>query len=273
MANSIPQLIFYSHLLHSTEDDETLFLKMLCGNWLARPTPLQENIVTGIGDLITQIYVPAPKDVEIGTTLKYADDSTSLVNQLEGIGILSMPFAETEFGQRKLDFTDSVFLGAEKRKYNLKFTLVAKKDEDGLKISEISKTLQALSLPTIETGYNALAAPKMFVPPLWRFGIGKGVGTDISYDWLGVTTTCVLQSVRVNPTAGGFPYAVDNLSGTPLPLMVSFSLGFIEYTPAFRDAKSTTNIVSRGSGISKTNAPTPRPAPTDQQQYNRRNPM
>lgn len=248
MSKSIPELIFYSGLLNSVPDSGSLFLKMACGDWKLNPGTITDDICTGLGPLITRIYVPAPKDIEIGNSLKYADDVTALSNQLQGIGILEMPFAESEFGQRKLDFNDSIFLGADKRKYNLKFTLVADNINAAKQISEISKTLQALSLPTIESGYNIATSPRMFTPPLWRFGIGKGVGTKISYDWMGQITTCVLQSVRINPTAGGFPYAVASPE-TPLPLMVSFSLGFIEYQPVFRKQGTNDTIVTRIQAI------------------------
>jgi hypothetical protein len=269
--------------------ENALFLKFACKEFenLAQPTALlgsgnANNFASNPGDIysgmwpgIAHITIPAPKQIQAFTKIKYVDDVNAImgaINDASQVGgvitdlILSRlppPLSligsasqilgkarEITTGRRDLDARDSMFHSAEKRAYNLTFTLVATTQEEARQVAQISNIFHALALPKKANSWGlnvgALYADKAFPPPLWRFGIGLGIGGAVDISWLGQTSFSVLQSVAVNTAAGGSPYMIeDSISGAK-PLMTSFSLIFIDYEPVYRTG-DTYRVIPRSA--------------------------
>lgn len=267
-----------------------LFLKFTCAEWSnmaagsllggrGRADNFQkdpDNIYSGMSNLIADIRVPAPKQIQANTKIKYLDDSNvvqGLINSGSQVGnfvtdtllstILPSPFdllgvassiggkiRDITTGRRDLDARDTLFDSAEKRAYNLTFTLISTNKEEARQVATIVNMFHALSLPqraaTFSLNVGALYAHKAFPPPLWRFGIGLGLGANLDISWLGQTTFSVLQNVATNTAAAGSPYMVDDPEMGAKPMMTSFSLMFIDYEPVYRDENSY-RIVPRSS--------------------------
>jgi hypothetical protein len=257
-----------------------LFLKFACREWknLAADAlnPLNgsianefaadpDNVYSGMNDLIANIIVPAPKQVQFMSKIKYVDDANFVTGAINAaskvgsaitdliVGVLASPLvgaasaiggiARDELtGRRDLDSTNSMFSNAEKRGYNITFTLISTTKEEAREVAKISNMFHALSMPTkfasVSLNLGALYADKAFPPPLWRFGMGTGLGGDIDISWMGQTSFCVLQSVITNTTAAGSSYMVEDPETGAKPMMTSFSLLFVDYEPMYRDGNS-----------------------------------
>jgi len=213
-----------------------IFLKMAAFKWFRAPSrPSPDELVANL-ETIYEVIVPVPKEIEHGSNILYVDD-VNIVDSIEGISdtldkVFTLGIGNVA-GFAGLDRTNSVFSRNEKRKYNLKFTLVATDGEEALEISRIANALETLTLPSLS--YNQSNRLTTF-PPLWLFGIGKDIDKRVEPSWLGQPSFCVLQSATISPTAGGFPYVLNISSNNmPIPLITSISLNFIEFEPAFRN--------------------------------------
>jgi hypothetical protein len=278
---------------------ECLFLKFTCKEWenlavssavsglplvgglvgTGMATSFAQNpddIYSGMSKLIADIRLPAPKQIQSMTKIKYVDDTNivqGMINDASQVGSFLTDFAlallpgpwsllgtasavagkarDVVTGRRDLDATDSMFHSAEKRAYNLTFTLISTNKEEARQVASISNIFQALSLPqrskTLSLNIGAPYANKAYPPPLWRFGIGLGLGGNVDISWLGQTSFCVLQSVSVNTAAAGSPYMVNDPDTGAKPMMTSFSLMFIDYEPVYRDGDSY-RVVPRSAG-------------------------
>jgi hypothetical protein len=281
-----------SRLLNSNQPPEnSLFLKFTCKEWENLQNPISSssnamvndptNVYAGMTPLIATIIIPAPKQIVSSTSVKYVDDSNAVqgvINTASSVGgfltdlaltLLPGPWSlagaasllggdvrKAFTGRRDLDATDSMFDSAEKRVYQINFTLVATTTEEARDVARISNMFHALALPQKAASFsvNVLTpyADKAFPPPLWRFGIGTGVNGTIDPSWLGQTSYTVLKSVSVNSAAGGSPYMIeDTLEKTnPKPLMTSFSLTFLDYEPVYRSEDSYKVIPRSATGVS-----------------------
>ena len=268
-----------SRLLNSNiPTTSCLMMKFACTPWknMRDPTKSAVNssvatdVCSGMSPLNAVIMIPAPKQMQSMTKIKYVDDTNALqglINTASQIGsvvtdlIISTynPFLgassmlagkarEISTGRRDLDTTDAMFSNAEKRSYNITFTLVATSDDEAKEIANIVNVFQALSLPNKQNSWSLnIATPyqaKAYPPPLWKFGIGLGINPFIDPTWLGQTSFCVLHSVIVNTTTGGSPYMMEGGK----PLMTTVNLMFTDYEPAYRMGDSYT-IVPRSTTI------------------------
>jgi len=66
--------------------------------------------------------------------------------------------------------------------------------------------------------------------------------------WLGQTSYTVLKSVNINTAAAGSPYMIKKGDDDVKPLMVSFSLVFVDYEPMYRSDTSY-QIIPRSADI------------------------
>lgn len=289
-STSTPERILFpsSRLLNSNEPlEKSLFLKITCTPWELLSVGQQvnnftndpNNIYAGMDPLICSIFIPAPKQIQSLTNIRYIDDANAVqgsINTASQVGgaitdialaLLPPPFnligvasaiigaARTiETGRRDLDSTDMMFESAEKRSYNISFTLTATTEQEGRDIAKIANMFHALALPQKSTtfSFNAGApiADKAYPPPLWRFGIGTGVGSNIDPSWLGQTSFTVLKSVNINTAAAGSPYMIKTTrpSASVKPLMTSFVLNFIDYEPVYRSDDSY-QVIPRSATI------------------------
>ena len=154
-----------------------LFLKFCCRRWVDTVSSgsgvFSSNYIkvdpydlySGMDEKITNIFVPAPKQIVSSTSIKYTDDTTTLtslknftVGTLEfftefmGIGKL---FASQTEGRRDIDNTQTLFSNAEKRSYNLSFTLLATTSEEARQVAQIHNSFQALALPTLRASSSS----------------------------------------------------------------------------------------------------------------------
>lgn len=228
--------------------NKKLFLKMKAFEWTRNPSRVvKDELLLGNSQVLSDIRVPIPKDIEFGTNMQFVDDKniietsktvSDLVGKLETI--------DNIFAYVAPDRTDNLFLRQEKRKFNLKFTLVAMNRIEAQEIIKISNQLVSLSLPQRDLSGSRLRQKYSFAPPLWLFGIGLGLDSKIEPTWLGQSSFCVCQSVSVNPAAGGFPYTIEVGNDTmPLPLITSISINFMEYQAAYREEGEPFVIVNR----------------------------
>ncbi len=236
----------------------SLFLKMVCyeftslrvGSSLSNSSASPYDVYSGIGNQIATIFVPAPKQIISNTNITYVDDTTalgSIANFGSTIGIFNILVGLLGFGEtglKKIDQKETLFDSAEKRAYTMNFTLSATNDQDAAQVSKLVNILHALALPEKTSNSGPLAGR----PPLWRFGIGQDITGKIDPSWLGQTKPSVLKSISVNTAAGGSPYAINHADGVK-PLIVSFSLTFVESQAAYR-ASNSYNIISRSESIS-----------------------
>jgi len=289
-----------SRLVNSNEEqrNKTMFLKLCCRRWLDTVSSSGYGLInpndlySGMDEKIATIFVPVPKQLVSSTSVKYTDDTTTLTSIksigigaleliTEGLGIGKAVATQTE-GRRDIDNTQTLFSNAEKRSFNLSFTLLATTTEESREVALIANTFHALALPTLKassaesTGsvaasagsgaaIGAIAGPvgiaigagvaavgslikidKGYSPPLWRFGVGMGLSGKIDPSWLGQTQLCVLKSVSVNTAAGGSPYSIEDSENMPKPLLTSFSLSFTELDPVYRLEDGIT-IISKNS--------------------------
>jgi len=270
--------------------ENALFLKFTCKEWdnlalFANPNANffaanPDDIYSGMADSVTgsflgTIMIPAPKQIQSMTKIKYVDDTNIVQGTVNAAGqvggvitdlalsLLPGPLKllglansvggkvrEMYTGRRDLDSTDSMFHSAEKRVYNLTFTLIATNTQEARDVATISNLFQALSLPSKQNSFGinigALYSDKAYPPPLWRFGVGLGLGGAVDISWLGQPNFCVLQSVIINTTAAGSPYMVTDEEMGAKPMMTSFSLMFIDYEPAYRTG-DTFRVVPRSA--------------------------
>ena len=275
-----------------------MFLKLCCRRWLDTVSSSgyglinPNDVYSGMDEKIATIFVPVPKQLVSSTSVKYTDDTTTLTSLksigigaleliTEGLGIGKAVATQTE-GRRDIDNTQTLFSNAEKRSFNLSFTLLATTTEEAREVALIANTFHALALPTLKassaesTGsvaasagsgaaIGAVAGPvgiaigagvgavgslikidKGYSPPLWRFGVGMGLTGKIDPSWLGQIQLCVLKSVSVNTAAGGSPYSIEDSENMPKPLLTSFSLSFTEVDPVYRLEDGIT-IISKNS--------------------------
>jgi hypothetical protein len=289
-----------SRLVNSNEEqrNKTMFLKLCCRRWLDTVSSSgyglinPNDVYSGMDEKIATIFVPVPKQLVSSTSVKYTDDTTTLTSLksigigaleliTEGLGIGKAVATQTE-GRRDIDNTQTLFSNAEKRSFNLSFTLLATTTEEAREVALIANTFHALALPTLKassaesTGsvaasagsgaaIGAVAGPvgiaigagvgavgslikidKGYSPPLWRFGVGMGLTGKIDPSWLGQIQLCVLKSVSVNTAAGGSPYSIEDSENMPKPLLTSFSLSFTEVDPVYRLEDGIT-IISKNS--------------------------
>ena len=289
-----------SRLVNSNEEqrNKTMFLKLCCRRWLDTVSSSGYGLInpndlySGMDEKIATIFVPVPKQLVSSTSVKYTDDTTTLTSIksigigaleliTEGLGIGKAVATQTE-GRRDIDNTQTLFSNAEKRSFNLSFTLLATTTEEAREVALIANTFHALALPTLKassaesTGsvsasagggaaIGAIAGPvgiaigagvgavgslikidKGYSPPLWRFGVGMGLSGKIDPSWLGQIQLCVLKSVSVNTAAGGSPYSIEDSENMPKPLLTSFSLSFTEVDPVYRLEDGIT-IISKNS--------------------------
>jgi hypothetical protein len=246
------EIIFKSNSLlygGNSSNNNKLFLKMASYEWRRDPIRASPDSISAAVDangnyqnLISRIYVPVPKEIEHGSNVLYVDD-INIVEQAKSFRDLLYKGAELGpgniLGYSGIDRTDTLFVRNEKRKYNLKFTLVATNSTEAQQIMLITTKLESLTLLSLRGGL-------VNFPPLWLFGIGLGLGNNIEPAWLGQPQFCVLQSVTVSPTAGGFPYLMDDSSNkNPLPLITSVSMNFIEFQSSYRKSSGSSEIVNR----------------------------
>jgi hypothetical protein len=289
-----------SRLVNSNEEqrNKTMFLKLCCRRWLDTVSSSgyglinPNDVYSGMDEKIATIFVPVPKQLVSSTSIKYTDDTTTLTSLksigigaleliTEGLGIGKAVATQTE-GRRDIDNTQTLFSNAEKRSFNLSFTLLATTTEEAREVALIANTFHALALPTLKassaesTGSVAASAgsgaaigaifgpvgiaigagvgavgslikiDKGYSPPLWRFGVGMGLTGKIDPSWLGQIQLCVLKSVSVNTAAGGSPYSIEDSENMPKPLLTSFSLSFTEVDPVYRLEDGIT-IISKNS--------------------------
>ena len=154
-----------------------LFLKFACREWknLAADAlnPLNgsianefaadpDNVYSGMNDLIANIIVPAPKQVQFMSKIKYVDDANFVTGAINAaskvgsaitdliVGVLASPLvgaasaiggiARDELtGRRDLDSTNSMFSNAEKRGYNITFTLISTTKEEAARLEALKK--------------------------------------------------------------------------------------------------------------------------------------
>ena len=259
--------IFYpaSKILNSNMPlSNTLFLKMVCTQFgsLRTGVILSKNlnpydVYASGGTELARIFVPAPKQIISNTNIIYLDDTTTLgtlANLGSSIGSIALQIltlgisniAVSESGVKRVDQKETLFDGAEKRSYTLNYTLAATNETDALQIAKMINILQSLALPVKTTnGVSEISGN----PPYWRFGIGQDLTGKIDPSWLGQTKICVLKSVSVNTSAGGSPYAINHPDGIK-PLIVSFSLTFLEVQAAYRETNSF-NIISRSESFTQ----------------------
>jgi hypothetical protein len=289
-----------SRLVNSNEEqrNKTMFLKLCCRRWLDTVTSgygliNPNDVYSGMDEKIATIFVPVPKQLVSSTNIKYTDDTTTATSLksfgvgaleliTEGLGIKKAVATQTE-GRRDIDNTQTLFSNAEKRSFNLSFTLLATTTEEAREVALIANTFHALALPTLKvsssesTGSVSASAgggaaigftvvgpvgipigaaigalgslikiDKGYSPPLWRFGVGMGLTGKIDPSWLGQIQLCVLKSVSINTAAGGSPYSIEDSGNMPKPLLTSFSLSFTEVDPVYRLEDGIT-IISKNS--------------------------
>ena len=289
-----------SRLVNSNEEqrNKTMFLKLCCRRWLDTVTSSgyglinPNDVYSGMDEKIATIFVPVPKQLVSSTNIKYTDDTTTVTSLksfgvgaleliTEGLGIKKAVATQTE-GRRDIDNTQTLFSNAEKRSFNLSFTLLATTTEEAREVALIANTFHALALPTLKVSSSestgsvsasagggaaigAVAGPvgivigaavgavgslikidKGYSPPLWRFGVGMGLTGKIDPSWLGQIQLCVLKSVSINTAAGGSPYSIEDSGNMPKPLLTSFSLSFTEVDPVYRLEDGIT-IISKNS--------------------------
>jgi len=281
------QILFpSSKLLNSNfNSDEMLFLKFTCTEWFNlattsktnRHTENPNNIYAGMDPAIATIMIPAPKQIQSSTNIRYIDDTNAvqgMINTASSVGgfitdlaLTFIPFVgpalgigsflggmarDITTGRKDLDATQSVFESAEKRVYNISFTLTATSQQEGQDIARIVNIFHALALPkksgAVSLNVGAPYADKAYPPPLWRFGIGKSVDGFVDPSWLGQTSYTVLKSVNINTAAAGSPYMIKKGDDDVKPLMVSFSLVFVDYEPMYRSDTSY-QIIPRSADI------------------------
>jgi len=170
-----PNIIYpTSKLVNSNEEqrDKTMFLKFCCRKWVDTVSSgagvfssnyIQVNptdLYSGMDNRISTIFVPVPKQLVSSTNVKYTDDTTTLtslkslgigaiesVTEFFGIGKL---FSSQTEGRRDIDNTQTLFSNAEKRNFNLSFTLLATTTSEAREVALIANTFHALALPTIK---------------------------------------------------------------------------------------------------------------------------
>lgn len=186
-----------SRLVNSNEEErnKTMFLKFCCRKWVdtvskgggsssylqIKPTDLYSSM----DDKIATIFVPVPKQLVSSTNIKYSDDTTTLTS-LKSLGVGALEFF-TEFagigklfasqteGRRDIDNTQTLFSNAEKRNYNLSFTLVATTTEEAREVAAIANTFHALALPTLRAT-SAESSGGVSVSAASGAAIGASVG-------------------------------------------------------------------------------------------------
>jgi hypothetical protein len=224
-----------------------------------------DNIFSGTAGQIATIMIPAPKQVQYMSKIKYVDEINFISGLIQSaakageeitakfiednlgsyVGTVSAVVGKTRdvmTGRRDLDIRNSMFSSAEKRAYNLTFTLLSTTKEEARQVARIANMFHALSMPikspTWQLNIAAPYADRAYPPPLWRFGMGLGIGGNVDISWMGQTSFTVLQAVVTNTTAAGSSYMVEDPETGAKPLMTSFSLVFLDYEPMYRSGES-----------------------------------
>lgn len=242
--------------------------------------------IPGLNRLKASILVPAPPQYKASTALPYTAEVLtpgqsiyeSLYNTFvpdtvkQGIESVGDLIQDATLGVMKLggalggaagfnqniqtDIKELTFRGGNGtyRSFDIRLYMPCLSVTDSLTASEIVKSFEALSLPTLLSAFT-LNTTHFFHPPLWIFGIGPLSSLKFDREWSGYPQLCVLTNVDVRKTAFETESlsAISDGSGQFKPVAYSVSLGFRELEPSVRQTNpfgQTSNaIVSRSAAI------------------------
>ena len=216
--------------------------------------------VPTLTNLKAKIMVPAPANFETSTSLKYTNQPTAATDLLPplygsgttvnwgmwGIGYLTRygdalvdSLSAQQFGYNRTlasaDANDLTYEGSGSvRNYEIRLYLPCLSTEDSETAGEISRSFEALCLPSA-VGLGSISALRYFHPPLWIFGIGPADSLDLDPDWSGSMQISVLTQVKVRKQAlDTNTLAAFSSNGKFKPVAYSLTLLFRELEPAFR---------------------------------------
>lgn len=145
-----------------------------------------------------------------------------------------------DYGRIPADMSESTYTGTEKRKWTLKWDLVALNAIDSDTIMKISNTLTSYSLPGARASSDRADAP-----PMWRIKVLSATGSAPGYNtrlFLGDPKVCVLNDVSISRDM-----SVLYSAGTPLS--VGLSMSFQEIEPVYgQDGKIRSRAEVRTGG-------------------------
>jgi hypothetical protein len=270
-----------------------LFMKFYCLEYnnsaLSRAAAVPSvtgSSIPGLNKLKTSIIVPAPPQFKASTSLPYtAEDMIPGSNIYETLYNLLVPntvksgvstatgmvedalllgtqlgnslMGAAGFGQNiQTDLKELTFKGGNGtyRSFDVRLYMPCLSIEDSMAASNIIKSFEALSLPTI-LSILSLRSTHFFHPPLWIFGIGPLASVKFDREWSGYPQLCVLTNVDVRRSAFETESlsAISDGSGQFKPVAYSVSLGFRELEPSVRQTnpfgETSTAIVSRSAAI------------------------
>ena len=270
-----------------------LFMKFYCLEYnnsaLSRAAAVPSvsgSSIPGLNKLKTSIIVPAPPQFKASTSLPYTAEDTvpgtsiyeSLYNLLvptavqnavsSGVGVVEdIALIATQFGSSILgaagfgqniqtDLKELTFKGGNGtyRSFDVRLYMPCLSIEDSMAASNIIKSFEALSLPTVLSAFR-LRTTHFFHPPLWIFGIGPLSSVKFDREWSGYPQLCVLTNVDVRRSAFETESlsAISDGSGQFKPVAYSVSLGFRELEPSVRQTnpfgETSTAIISRSAAV------------------------